>query len=230
VLASGFWAYCAPVAYDRPAPTESKKAIREILSRREFRVDKPSEWFVNLQRRVAKAIDRFLERLFGGLKLGDYHGSSKAVRAVFFTLIGLILATVLVLLLRQIRFTRSGRRSARETEDRVKSQEMSARDLIKEATNHASRLDYGEAFRLTYLAVLIALGESDRIRYQKSRTNWEYVRALASSEDGELSGRLESATRTFDVTQYGARPCGAEDYSECLSLYREVVGEDRRAA
>jgi hypothetical protein len=71
--------------------------------------------------------------------------------------------------------------------------------------------------------VLAQLHRADLIRYDRTRTNGEYLRQLRTAEGGaavvEPFGRL---TRLFELKWYGERACAADDYETCRGLASQV--------
>jgi hypothetical protein len=99
--------------------------------------------------------------------------------------------------------------------------EQSPGELWRRAEELARRGDFLEGVRHLYLAVLVLLHRADLIRYEKSRTNGEYLRQLRAGGAAvvEPFGRL---TRLFEQKWYGERACAADDYDSCLGLAKQV--------
>jgi hypothetical protein len=99
--------------------------------------------------------------------------------------------------------------------------EQSPGDLWRRAEELARRGDFLEGVRHLYMAVLALLHRADLIRYEKSRTNGEYLRQLRAGGAAvvEPFGRL---TRLFEQKWYGERACAADDYDSCLGLASQV--------
>jgi hypothetical protein len=101
--------------------------------------------------------------------------------------------------------------------------EQSPGELWRRAEALARQGDFLGGVRLLYLAVLTQLHRADLIRYEKTRTNGEYLRQLRAA-DGAAAvvdpfGRL---TRLFEQKWYGERACAADDYDACRELASQV--------
>ncbi len=101
--------------------------------------------------------------------------------------------------------------------------EVSPTELWRRAERLAGQGDYLQAVRYLYLAVLTHLHRADLIRYEKTRTNGEYLRQLGSGEEhGGLVKPFRRLTRLFEQKWYGERTCAADDYDSCLALASEL--------
>jgi hypothetical protein len=95
--------------------------------------------------------------------------------------------------------------------------------LWAEAESLARDGRHREAVRALYLAVLALLHRSNLIRFERTRTNGEYVHQLRPRT--ELHRPFASLTRRFEVQWYSERICLADDYQACRD-----IAEDLRAA
>jgi len=101
--------------------------------------------------------------------------------------------------------------------------EQSPSDLWRRAEALARRGEYLEGVRYLYLAVLTQLHRADLIRYEKTRTNGEYLRQLRlADEAGTVVEPFRRLTRLFEQKWYGERACAADDYDTCLELASQV--------
>jgi len=101
--------------------------------------------------------------------------------------------------------------------------EQSPAELWRRAERLARQGDYLGAVRCLYLAVLTHLHRADLIRYEKTRTNGEYLRQLGTAEGrGGLVEPFRRLTRLVEQKWYGERACAADDYDSCLELASEL--------
>lgn len=101
--------------------------------------------------------------------------------------------------------------------------EQSPADLWRRAEALARKGDFLEGVRYLYLAVLAQLHRADLIRYEKTRTNGEYLRQLRTADGaGAVVDPFRRLTRLFEQKWYGERACGADDYDSCLELASQV--------
>ena len=103
---------------------------------------------------------------------------------------------------------------------------VEARDtdsLLSLAERHARDGDYRTAFRLVYISTLVALDSGGVLRFDRSRTNWEYLRTLRHSGQTEIYESMLPLTRDFDRLWYGSSSAGAGDYHRALEYYKAIT-------
>ena len=91
--------------------------------------------------------------------------------------------------------------------------EYSVTGLWREADDLARAGKAREAVRTLYLAVLALLHRSSLIRFERTRTNGEYVRQLRSKE--LLHAPFAGMTNLFEVKWYSESACEPDDYATC---------------
>ncbi len=109
---------------------------------------------------------------------------------------------------------------------------MEARDndsLLALAEQQAKTGDYRRAFRLVYLASLVALDTDGVLRFDRSKTNWEYLRALRATGRGDVYMALSPLTREFDLVWYGFAPTNSSQYAWALAQYHALEASARTA-
>lgn len=109
---------------------------------------------------------------------------------------------------------------------------MEARDndsLLALAEQQAKTGDYRRAFRLVYLASLVSLDTDGVLRFDRSKTNWEYLRALRASGRGDVYTALIPLTREFDQVWYGFAPTNSSQYAWALAQYHALQASARAA-
>jgi hypothetical protein len=212
----------------RPSPAAVRSAIRDILARPEFRAQPEESWRTAAGKWVTRTLSKVFQWIGDRLHL-DLRGSSSAVRFLV-ALIVLAVAVLIFLLLLRLRNRPAARAPRTESPGPLVQTQSSQAELAKQALAMASNRDFPAAFRLMYLALLLLLDRCGVIRYHRSKTNWEYVKALKSAGRTDLAGDLEALSRIFDLTQYGSQPCGAGDYDACATIYRRVSADEGRPA
>jgi hypothetical protein len=80
------------------------------------------------------------------------------------------------------------------------------------ARQRAHSGDYRDAFRLAYIAMLVALDSDGQVRLHHAHTNWEYVRGLKARDLNRLHDIMLPATRDFDRIWYGFHPADQSDF------------------
>lgn len=87
---------------------------------------------------------------------------------------------------------------------------LSAEGARARAQQWAEAGDYRTAVRYLYLSALLLLEEHNLLRYDRSRTNREYLRSVAHRP--ELAAILQEVVELFDRVWYGFQPLGQGDY------------------
>jgi hypothetical protein len=143
-----------------------------------------------------------------------------------------ILAIALVLFLRRSRKPRPRAEAEEEAEAGPSLESVLTRPdvqtadrLWRQAEEKARAGQLRPAIRLLYLAVLALLHRANLIRFERTRTNGEYVRQLRPRED--LHAPFRTLTDRFESTWYSEAVCQADDFTACRRL-AEVVREQAR--
>lgn len=137
-------------------------------------------------------------------------------------------ALVVVILVKYLQ--RRGPRTAPLALDETEAALVEARDtdsLRALADEHARNGNYRVAFRLVYLAMLVALDTEGVLRFDRSKTNWEYLRALRATGRGDVYDRMTPLTRDFDRLWYGFAVAEQADYLRAVSLYNAVAAQSK---
>jgi hypothetical protein len=171
-------------------------------------------------------VERFVEWLAAHPKFGD-RNIGKIVSYVFASL---VIVAFLWLLSYIIMRLLAGKNAA-AVEDDDFSLEMyklpSVRPLLKEAAKLAEQGDFRGAFRCAYLASISYLDEHKALRFERSRTNWEYLRELQQGGHNIPYNELRPLTLAFDRKFYGREKCSIDDYNHALSAYNKISSETR---
>ncbi|MCX6027667.1 MAG: DUF4129 domain-containing protein, partial [Chloroflexi bacterium] len=104
----------------------------------------------------------------------------------------------------------------------------SATPLMKQAAKLAEAGDYRGAFRAAYLASIAYLDEIRALRFERSRTNWEYMRELRQGGHERPHAALQPLTLDFDRKIYGRETVAKEDYLKATAAYERLSGEEAR--
>jgi hypothetical protein len=134
-------------------------------------------------------------------------------------------AVILVVVLVQILSRRQRYAKVAPLVDAAEAALVEARDtdsLLAMAERQAREGQYRQAFRLVYVATLVALDTGGVLRFNRSRTNWEYLRALRASGREDISRALLPLTRDFDRVWYGFAPAGPAEYADALAQYHAL--------
>jgi hypothetical protein len=104
----------------------------------------------------------------------------------------------------------------------------SAKPLMKQAAKLAEAGDYRGAFRAAYLASIAYLDGIRALRFERSRTNWEYMRELKRGGHDRPHSELQPITLDFDRKIYGREACARRDYLNAAAVYERLSSEETR--
>ncbi len=132
-----------------------------------------------------------------------------------------LLVAVLVQYLRQRARPQGALALSEEEEALVEARDAdSLRALAEEQRRQG---EWRRAFRLIYLASLVSLDTHGTLRFDRSKTNWEYLRSLRAGGQGETYTSLLPFTREFDRIWYGGAQAGENDYAYASAQYEALT-------
>ena len=177
---------------------DAQSDLDRVLGRSEFDYEpQPATWRERLGREVqqflASSINSQSGRVFAWIVAGV---------AVF------VLGGIIFYWLRGIR---SG--FVKESEIPSIEQEMltlSADDAFQRAQANAAKGDYRLGVRYLYLSTLLILDERGQLRYDRSKTNREFLRSLSGNP--EIAGTLQKIVDVFDRVWYGFYEVDSAEY------------------
>lgn len=187
-------------------------SLNEILSRREFQYQEQAipnpvlEWI----NRILTEIQRWLNDLLG--MTFDVVGSDTML-----VILSLLLVVVFFFVFRTlfVDFAREAKLKEAEEDEPLTSEA---------AFNRAQQLskggDFRAAVRYLYLSTLLILDERGVMRYDRSKTNREYLRSVANSP--ELSKPLEDVIEVFDNVWYGYHSLDEETFKHYSGRVEEL--------
>ncbi|HEY3474162.1 MAG TPA: DUF4129 domain-containing protein [Anaerolineales bacterium] len=137
----------------------------------------------------------------------------------------LIVAAVLVFLLSLFFISRGLSRSlVREAEladeEDGSDELLSSKGAFKRAETLSMQGDYRNAIRYLYLSSLLVLDEQGLMRYDRSRTNREYLRSVSSRP--ELAKPLRDVIDVFDRVWYGFETVDENTYKSYVEHVEEL--------
>jgi hypothetical protein len=187
--------------------------LKEILARPEFQWDagQPApDWF----QRILNAFFDFLERLAFGVQNTVYYGR-----------VPLMIGAALLLILSLFYISRNLSRSlVREAELAAEGGDnealLTSKGAIQRAQTLSSQGDYRNAIRYLYLSSLLVLDERGLMRYDRSRTNREYLRSVSSRP--QLANPLRDVIDVFDKVWYGFESVDEQTYQSYLKHVDEL--------
>jgi hypothetical protein len=196
-------------AYDEAAAAAARERLNAILARPNFQWEEPQPGF---WQRLWQRVLRFLFDLipFGSSGL-DLANLILALLGSAVLLLALFLAARALL--------RSVRPEAAAGQPVGDERELTAELALEQAEAHSQRGDYRNAVRYLYLSTLLLLEDHGVLRFDRSRTNREYLRSVAGRP--ELFATLQSVVDVFDRVWYGFQPLDEAGYAR----YRRQVSQ-----
>jgi hypothetical protein len=188
--------------------------LKEILRRPEFQWQEEEAKPLQLPNWLAQ-IGEWLARL-----------SSRLLNATFrYGQTPLIVAAVLLFVFSLFFISRGLSRSlVREAqlaaEDNGNDELLTSKGAFKRAETLSTQGDYRNAIRYLYLSSLLVLDEQGLMRYDRSRTNREYLRSVSSKP--ELAKPLRDVIDVFDRVWYGFEGVDEQTYRSYVERVDEL--------
>ena len=186
--------------------------LREILARPEF------QWEESQPIVIPDWLDRILNWL-------DQLTNRVLNTALSFGRIPLLVTAVLLFLLSLFFVSRGLSRSlVREAHLEGEGSEsdnlLTSQGAFKRAEDLSVQGDYRNAIRYLYLSSLLVLDEQGVMRYDRSRTNREYLRSVSSRP--ELAAPLRDVIEVFDRVWYGFQKVDENTYKSYVEHVEEL--------
>ncbi|MEW5938898.1 MAG: DUF4129 domain-containing protein [Chloroflexota bacterium] len=188
--------------------------LHEILSRPEFQW-KPNpvgEWIQKMLDRFFAWLDKLLEPFNVSVSVP---GGATPITVVAVLILLAILAYVFRGLFADLVKEADSDASA-EDDDR----NLTSESAFRKAQTLSGQRDYRAAVRYLYLSSLLLMEERGILRYDRSRTNREYLRSVSGHPN--LAKPLRSVVDVFDRVWYGFEPLDESSYREYVSEVEEL--------
>ena len=197
-----------PPAAEQP---DAADELQTVLARPEFQYEEDDpNWF-------ERQWERFLGWIFDLLGRGD-GGLSTIWGYVAAGAAGIIVLLVIGYWLRSLSGQFSAEINLPATSDA--DYDLSAGDALDRAETLAGGGDYREAVRYLYLSTLLSLDEKGMLRFDRSKTNREYLRQVSGSD---FAPTLGSVIDVFDRVWYGFQPIDKDTYATYATQVEELV-------
>jgi len=170
--------------------------LKQVLARPEFQWAQPNVVETpNWLQKIYDAFANFMDRLLFGIQNTLYYGRVPlTILSVFIFFVSLYFISS--------NLSRNLVRDAQlAAEDGDGDDLLTSKGAIQRAQALSSQGDYRNAIRYLYLSSLLVLDERGLMRYDRSRTNREYLRSVSSKP--ELEKPLHSVIDVFDRVWYG---------------------------
>lgn len=193
------------------------RSLASILQRAEFQVEPatPSAlrvWWDDLIDRI----DRFLAPLFPDA----VDGGAAALVNWLLNIAGLVaLAGLVAYALNELLKSLASEAHLRGVSGEGGAP-LTADSAFQRAQDLAEGRDYRTAVRYLYLSTLLTLDERGLLRYDRSKTNREYLRSVAGQP--ALAATLREVIDVFDRVWYGFQPLDAASYARYETRVAEL--------
>jgi hypothetical protein len=182
--------------------------LREILTRPEFQWSEPRAAAPNWLQKFFDAFSKFMDRLVFYVLNTVYYGR------------GILIFAAVVLFLVSLYFisrniSRNLVLNAQLVVDDDGNELLSSAGALQRAQTLSTQGDYRTAIRYLYLSSLLTLDEQGLLRYDRSRTNREYLRSIASKP--ALAKPLSSVIDLFDRVWYGFEEVDEKTYQSYVA-------------
>jgi len=188
--------------------------LKAVLARPEFQwpeaqaASNQSNWFQKLWDRFT----RWLDKILG-------NGNGLTIRLDWFPFFATILLLIILVVVFRDMFAGIVTESALgadENEDALLTSEAA----FSKAQSLSRGGDYRSAVRYLYLSSLLMLDERGLMRYDRSRTNREYLRSVA--DDAKLAEPLKEVVDVFDNVWYGYHKLDEESFRHYSGRVEEL--------
>jgi hypothetical protein len=197
----------AHAAADSSAP----KKLQTILARPEFRhVDEGPNWLDKQIELLRHWILGELERLYN--LFAGHERVQKSLRRIPWVLLALAAGVLFVWMVVRLAGRTPRRALGIEIERPVVLR--SWQRTLEEAREAATRGDFREAIRLSYLAAILRLADLKFWKVDPTRTHREYLRLV--KRDQTEHEPLAQLTRQFELAWYGEHPVTQTDFDAAI--------------
>ena len=212
-----------------PPPQTTVQSARAVLAMPEFASEPlppPS-----MMDRLAEWLDKEFNFKPPSSQYNGPNINLNVLKGILYLVAAVLFAGIVALIVSAIR-----RRPARSKPLALDEEEavlVEARDndsLLALAEKQAQEGDYRRAFRLVYLAALVSLDTGGVLRFDRSKTNWEYLRALRGAGRGDIYSAMTPLTREFDQVWYGFAATDASHYHRALAQYQALLAAPSAAS
>ncbi len=195
--------------------TADLEPLHAILSLPEFAWAQPapnplSDWL----QKLLEALDKLWRRIFG-----DEPVRIPVNNTVLSVIATVILIVVFVFIFRSLfnDFIKEEHLNGDEDGENVP---LTAESAFEKAQTLSRGGDYRSAVRYLYLSSLLALDERGVLRYDRSKTNREYLRSVSNSP--ELAAPLGEVIEVFDTVWYGYHSLEDESFQRYSDRVKEL--------
>ncbi len=200
----------------RSFETADLASLQPILQQAEFQWDRPPSPLEDLWSQFWAKVNKWLEELLGRDELNI------PVPTEAFTIgASVVLLLILLYVFRNL-FSDFFMDASAKDEQMAGDELLTAESALQKAKDISKGGDYRTAVRYLYISSLLTLDERGLMRFDRSKTNREYLRSVATLP--QLSTPLREVIDVFDRVWYGFQPLDEETfqhYAEKVDQLRE---------
>lgn len=197
-------------------PTDRLELLDQILERREFEINESQ----NALARWLETAQSFLGRLVLEIFPSEFMGlfGDSLVGPLLAGLMTLIVVVILGLVARSLAsdFVSEAHLDLNGNGD----VDLTAASAYDQAQANSETGDYRTAVRYLYLSTLLSLEEQDLLRYDRSKTNREYLRTIR--HEPYLYQTLKDVIDVFDRVWYGYQPIDQATYDSYAAKVKDL--------
>jgi hypothetical protein len=187
---------------------QSVEALKHILAQPEFQwqEDRPPTTIERWLQELSNAWNELLRRILSNLGMGDTAGTLSS-----YCLAGIGGLALILVIAFGLRYILSGFVAEAELPlDGEDEDNLTSEAALQRAQTLSNGGDYRTAVRYLYLSALLLLEERGLLRYDRSKTNREYIRSVAHLP--ALAANLQDVVEVFDRVWYGFQPLDESSY------------------
>jgi hypothetical protein len=191
-------------------------ALQPILQSPDFQWDRPPSPLEELWNQIVTRFKKWMNDLFGQNEI------SIPVPSEAFTIgASFVLLLILLYVFRNL-FSDFFMDASAKDEQMAGDELLTAESALQKAKDISKGGDYRTAVRYLYISSLLTLDERGLMRFDRSKTNREYLRSVAAFP--QLSAPLRDVIDVFDRVWYGFQPLDEDHfqhYAEKVDQLRE---------
>jgi len=218
----------SPSQAESARATKIKSDLQAVLNSGEYQREKPGEsWMSRAGKWISErwnSIAEWFRKIFG---FSSGVGSGSATIMPYVLVVGLILLLAYGIAYAMKNY--SGERGVGQKKPKVDTilepEETAAAEpdaWIDAAKRHAASGDYRRAYRAVFIAILIRMDRIGALKFERSKTNGDYVRTLRDRP--ALLLFLRPLANDFDARWYGHIQATEADFQKALDSYNRVPG------
>jgi hypothetical protein len=191
-----------------------KEQAEEILRSPEFSGKRQSPW----PQKIMEWLDEWLRQLLGSVGAKDVGW----LKYFAYGLMAILVLFILHFIIKSLMplFSRPTEKKPGKAKGISAEEDFAGEDWAERALTLAEAGDFRGAVRACYLGILQTLEQERLLRYNRSKTNWEYLAEL--SPWPQLTSPMRELTLSFDYIWYGHQPSEPESYRQFQQGCRQI--------